>query len=412
MAETENNYQATQYRAPNFGIRRVQASNDPASAGASSDGNQQSGGLDVGERGGDRGTFDPGVHHGDAPIDTETLAFRTVNFLGGGFPASVADFNNRAYRERHGLDDDGLIPEGAPSVRNAADPGSVERDNGRGEGFGGGAATEPGGGGAPSCFVAGTMIHMADGSTKPIETIRVGDLVQSFDGLNALESNRVLQLFVHRDRPVFQLRAGDMAVKVTGEHAFLTEDVTWRTIDDIKPGDVLVDADGMPVTVDAKDTVAGLHDTYNFEVENLHTYIAGGFRVHNVKGGKDTVNMAHGGMVEGNDRMQQGYTGSGNGYAPGGPVQGPGGPMADAVPANLSNGEFVIQQAAAQILGPEILQMLNDPAIASQLAAMIRQGTFGQGGASAAQPQAASAPMPAGPGNVNGMPGGALSRIL
>jgi hypothetical protein len=45
--------------------------------------------------------------------------------------------------------------------------------------------------------------------------------------------------------------------------------------------------------------------------------------------------------------------------ASGGPVMGPGGPMADQVPAMLSNGETVMNAGATQMMGPEMLALMN-----------------------------------------------------
>jgi len=39
----------------------------------------------------------------------------------------------------------------------------------------------PGEGGGCDCLMAGTPVTMADGSTKPVEQIKVGDMVMSYD---------------------------------------------------------------------------------------------------------------------------------------------------------------------------------------------------------------------------------------
>lgn len=78
------------------------------------------------------------------------------------------------------------------------------------------------------------------------------------------------------------------------------------------------------------------------------------------------MNVALDWMDKGHGRNILGVWGHGHGYATGGYVTGPGGPTDDAIPARLSNGEYVIRQAAAQHALP-LLQRINaSPAFAAQ----------------------------------------------
>ncbi len=92
-----------------------------------------------------------------------------------------------------------------------------------------------GGGGTPNvcgcntcggCFTAGTLIAMADGTSKPIEQVTVGDRVLGRRG----RVNRVLGIdrLVLGERPLFALNDGPAFV--TAGHPFLTED-GWKAID-------------------------------------------------------------------------------------------------------------------------------------------------------------------------------------
>ena len=107
-------------------------------------------------------------------------------------------------------------------------------------------------------------------------------------------------------------------------------------------------------------------------------------------------------------------------YEHGGQVAGPGDGNDDAIKAQLSNGEFVIQAQAAQALGPEILAALNDPQTAARLAAVVRQEMFAGGMKSGMQNGGpnqgpAAPPMPGNSGQMaNATPpgrGGALSQV-
>lgn len=53
-------------------------------------------------------------------------------------------------------------------------------------------------GGGGGCFAAGTLVRMADGSSRPIETVQVGELVASFDARTGeSHATRVTRALVH-----------------------------------------------------------------------------------------------------------------------------------------------------------------------------------------------------------------------
>lgn len=167
------------------------------------------------------------------------------------------------------------------------------------------------------CFAAGTPILMADGSLKPIEAVRAGDRVMAFDGPGALEPRTVTALHRSVTSEWIVLRfPGDAArgtLAVTPEHPFLTKDGAFVPIGTLLARSPMglaevVLADGSHVTVSGRrvrycaetadmfgqaEAFAAVHGalavarpggwaTYNFEVEGLHTYVAGGLRVHNL----------------------------------------------------------------------------------------------------------------------------------
>jgi len=365
MPETYDPIENEQYRTseyPGFGLRRVQSdggNGDGEGGGFAGRGASPGTGAISGKRegGGGRGFANNGVYHGDTLIDTDSLGFKAVDKISGGLAGDLASLNNEAYySQQQGVQDTpGMTPDGLVDA-----PSQTEANTNAGyEGGGGGMNGDTGGGyssdpnGSQACFVAGTPVLMADGTEKPIERIREGDEVAAFDGLNALESRKVKHLMVHRNRRVLLIVAGHSSVRCTPEHPFLIEHGTWRTAGDLKPGDRLIDADGNPQTVASVDGVTGEHDVFNFHVEDLQTYVAAGFRVHNTKGQQQDVVYDAGGPVGG---MRAGMM-----------------PPARQ-PANLQTGEFVIRRQAAMALGPDILAALNDPEVAAQVGAMIRGG--------------------------------------
>jgi len=134
-----------------------------------------------------------------------------------------------------------------------------------------------------SCFVGSTPILMADMSTKPIEKIQIGDMVMSFDGLGDLVPQKVLELYIHKNHNSKIVKLNN--INVTTEHRFLTNEGMSR-VGELEESDVLIAANGDAISdwTISNDIDGDLRQTvYNFEVDNFHTYIAGGFRVHNPK---------------------------------------------------------------------------------------------------------------------------------
>jgi len=96
------------------------------------------------------------------------------------------------------------------------------------------------------CFAAGTPIEMADGMTKAIENIKIGDKVLAFDGdadggRGAKVPRRVTQLHRTENQPLINFQ-GTM---VTPGHAYLTGEGTFLPIIEILQYDgTVVNADG------------------------------------------------------------------------------------------------------------------------------------------------------------------------
>ncbi len=133
----------------------------------------------------------------------------------------------------------------------------------------------------PGCFLAETPITLSDGSTKPIEEIKIGDMVMAYnEETKTLETNEVTTIFNHDKEDVYLLVNGTL--KVTPVHRVLTKG-EWKEIGTLAVGDTLTDMKGNDVLIASIEKVNEKVDIYNFEVSPLHTYIAGGFIVHNRK---------------------------------------------------------------------------------------------------------------------------------
>jgi len=151
-----------------------------------------------------------------------------------------------------------------------------------------------------SCFIAGTKITMADGTTKNIEDIIVGDKVKGYKGDNevikldpTLLGERKLYSFNNTEHYFF-----------TSEHPFMTDE-GWKSIKpektkerdgielynqlkgELKVGDKLITENGLLEITDikSKDIESPKTPLYNFNVSNDNSYIADKYVVHNKGGG-------------------------------------------------------------------------------------------------------------------------------
>ena len=147
----------------------------------------------------------------------------------------------------------------------------------------------------PECFVAGTLIHMADGSTRLIESVAVGDKVVSRDPTTGkTEIKRVLARVVHEAHDLVTLhfcvkKDGKEIDRVTAtpSHPFYVIGKGFVLAGQLAVGNSIVTRAGPPVVVVRIDRI---HDAkpvrvYNFTVQDDHTYFVGhangGEWVHN-----------------------------------------------------------------------------------------------------------------------------------
>ncbi len=87
-----------------------------------------------------------------------------------------------------------------------------------------------------ACFTAGTPVLLADGTSKPIEDIDVGDKVTAYDpDTGRAEARDVVRTFVHHDVPTYDvtLTSGEK-VTTTQEHPFWVQGKGWTS--DPAPG--------------------------------------------------------------------------------------------------------------------------------------------------------------------------------
>lgn len=105
----------------------------------------------------------------------------------------------------------------------------------------------------PWCFVGNTQITMADGSRKPIEDIREGEMVLAYDEhTGTFTPRRVLRTMSRLADDLYRIETAKRRTPnqppsnltdrllTTGEHPFLVRGRGWVLARDLRPGDVLV----------------------------------------------------------------------------------------------------------------------------------------------------------------------------
>ena len=134
-----------------------------------------------------------------------------------------------------------------------------------------------------ACFVAGTPITMADGTTRPIERVKVGDLVLSYDveGRRTLAA-RVERTFIHDSSlPIVVING---ALRATANHPMYANG-RWVPSGALEPHDVLLgarDAERIPITSLALEPPAAR--VYNLDVAGGRGFFTAGL-LAGTKGG-------------------------------------------------------------------------------------------------------------------------------
>ena len=121
------------------------------------------------------------------------------------------------------------------------------------------------------CFPPGTKVKMADGTEKSIEHIEVGDRVMSYvDG--AEQEAEVVNVMNRHYADVYNIQCRLAHTSATLTQPFLMEDGTYKTLADMRMGDVLY---GVGVVYGL--SYSGERPVHDIEVSGANTYIADGF---------------------------------------------------------------------------------------------------------------------------------------
>jgi hypothetical protein len=132
--------------------------------------------------------------------------------------------------------------------------------------------------GAAHSFPAGTRVLMADGTSRPIEKIKTGDLVTSTDPVTGETGPRRVTRTIHTpdDRSFTEVGFADgSAITSTSHHPYWSHnDRKWKNASALRVGDRLRTPTNSTVTVARIRNWQGLQDAYDLTVDGLHTYYA------------------------------------------------------------------------------------------------------------------------------------------
>ncbi|MFD7058695.1 polymorphic toxin-type HINT domain-containing protein [Streptomyces sp. NPDC059906] len=134
--------------------------------------------------------------------------------------------------------------------------------------------------GCTQCFLPGTQVLMADGSHKPIEKTKTGDMVRATDPVTGESGPRRVtrQIISHGDKHLTAVTirgpTGDKAeITATEDHPFWSTNLrNWVSAASLLPGDTLRTDHGTVATVLSNRLVDRTVTTYSLTVEDLHSF--------------------------------------------------------------------------------------------------------------------------------------------
>ncbi len=136
--------------------------------------------------------------------------------------------------------------------------------------------------GIPSCLDGDTMVDMADGTTRTMREIQVGDMVKTLTENYSLGVSSVLNKWDSGVKECFEITTkGGQSIIASKDHRFLT-DYGWKRVYQLKPQMYVYTACTKVIKEKIKTiTSIGERHTYDIEVENTHNFIANGIVSHN-----------------------------------------------------------------------------------------------------------------------------------
>ena len=131
-------------------------------------------------------------------------------------------------------------------------------------------------------FLAGTLVLMADGTSRAIESLQAGETVLASDPLAHTQTARLVlaPISSQGDKQIVHLRTDSgLRISSTGDHPYWVNNRdgngAWTYARDLRAGDQLVEPGHSVETVSSVSVEQEWQRTYNLSVDQDHTYYVG-----------------------------------------------------------------------------------------------------------------------------------------
>ena len=123
-------------------------------------------------------------------------------------------------------------------------------------------------------FAADTRVLLADGTTKPIAEIEVGDEVLAADPVDGTQAGKPVEAVHVHDDALVDLIVDGAVIRTTEDHPFWSvTDQQFERADHLTPGEEVLTATGTTAIIDGLDVANNRYaPAHNLTISDLHTY--------------------------------------------------------------------------------------------------------------------------------------------
>ncbi|HVP66044.1 MAG TPA: TIM44-like domain-containing protein [Anaeromyxobacteraceae bacterium] len=152
------------------------------------------------------------------------------------------------------------------------------------------------------CFLPDTPVTRPDGTAVSIRALRPGDQVLAFTPDGSTVTTTVRRVIALEVEEYVVVQTERTVLRVTSEHPLFVGDGTFKTVEALRPGDVIYVLNGgvlAPERVVRLEPVRAPERVYNLQTDRPNTFFASGVAVHNKGGGGGHAGGSHGGGLHG-----------------------------------------------------------------------------------------------------------------
>ena len=167
------------------------------------------------------------------------------------------------------------------------------------------------------CFLPESQILKADGTEIPISSVQPRDKVLAFTAEGRAVHTKVRSIVRTEVDQYVILRTDRATLRVTEDHPFYVGGGTFKTLEVLKPGDMIMTWDGRSLTEQVIVSLQKVEErvaVFNLQTDQPNTFFAGHIAVHNKGGGGGGGRSGGGSRSSSSSRSG---SGSGGGNDPG-----------------------------------------------------------------------------------------------